>query len=362
MIVRLLLLTVGSSHSDLYVTAQLWADSKPLTVAVQTAYKHFKTTRNWQEWLSLPINYSSVPLSTQLVITVWDLSPAGGEGAHDHAIPFGGTTIPLFDKDDSLQKGRQRCRLHRHKAADGLSSTTTPYVVPVGRKGRLSNGRDTNAEDERSSEMARLEALMKKHEMGAIPENKWLDQLVWRQIEKLERSSTKPVRKRAKEENKRQEPKPEPNGVGNGNAEPPIENAPAEEAADEEKFYLYIEFPRFDHPIVFTDHEYQAPPISVYLAQQNSASEVQLKPPPEIQLGAGINVESEGYGDPDSGRLIRIYDPEVGIKENPAESKHRRLVRSHRTGVLDRDLKPNAKMRDELNVCDAYLFSGRVPS
>ncbi|KAK5004407.1 Phosphatidylinositol (PI) 3-kinase, partial [Cryomyces antarcticus] len=30
---------------------------------------------------------------------------------------------------------------------------------------------------------------MKKHEMGEMPENKWLDQMVFRQIEKLERSS-----------------------------------------------------------------------------------------------------------------------------------------------------------------------------
>jgi phosphatidylinositol 3-kinase len=54
------------------------------------------------------------------------------------------------------------------------------------------------------------------------------------------------------------------------------------------------------------------------------------------------------------GRLVRVYDPEVGARDNPAESKHRRLVRSHRTGVLDRDLKPNAKVRDELNNIMGY--------
>ena len=35
-----------SGHSDLYVTVQLYADSKPLTVLVQTAYKAFKTQRS----------------------------------------------------------------------------------------------------------------------------------------------------------------------------------------------------------------------------------------------------------------------------------------------------------------------------
>lgn len=38
------------------------------------------------------------------------------------------------------------------------------------------------------------------------------------------------------------------------------------------------------------------------------------------------------------------------IRDNPVEAKHRRLVRSHRNGPLDRDLKPNPKIRDELNV------------
>lgn len=40
------------------------------------------------------------------------------------------------------------------------------------------------------------------------------------------------------------------------------------------------------------------------------------------------------------------------IRDNPVEAKHRRLVRSHRNGPLDRDLKPNPKIRDELNVSD----------
>lgn len=37
-------------------------------------------------------------------------------------------------------------------------------------------------------------------------------------------------------------------------------------------------------------------------------------------------------------------------RENPVEDKHRRLVRSHRSSPYDRELKPNAKIRDELGV------------
>ncbi|KAF2763513.1 phosphoinositide 3-kinase [Pseudovirgaria hyperparasitica] len=328
-------------HFELYVTAQIWADSKPLTVPVQTAYKHFKTARIWNEWLSLPMPYSSLPLNAQLAITVWDLSPIGANDSQFHAIPFGGTTVPLFDKDNTLQKGRQRCRLHRHRAADGLSETSTPWILPPVR-GRRGEKTKVETVDERVAEMVRLEALVKKHEMGEIPESKWLDQMVFRKIERLERSILTDTPRRQHD--------------SNGSHTDRLQHADTtnNDQNDEEQFYLHIEFPRFDHPIVFTDTEYPAPPISSMLHSGGSNSEVRLKPPPEVSFGPGINVDGEAFGDGDSGRLIRIYDPEVGMRDNPAESKHRRLIRSHRTGALDRDLKPNAKIRDELNVIMAY--------
>lgn len=54
--------------------------------------------------------------------------------------------------------------------------------------------------------------------------------------------------------------------------------------------------------------------------------------------------------------LFSIVDPEI-VRENPVEAKHRRLVRSHRNGPLDRELKPNAKIRDELNVSAGRLLN-----
>ncbi len=49
-----------------------------------------------------------------------------------------------------------------------------------------------------------------------------------------------------------------------------------------------------------------------------------------------------------------VVDPDVA-KENPVEDKHRRLVRSHRSSPYDRELKPNAKIRDELDVREMSL-------
>ena len=47
------------------------------------------------------------------------------------------------------------------------------------------------SEVRRDAELERLVGLMKQHEMGEIPESKWLDQMVFRQIEKLERQQVK---------------------------------------------------------------------------------------------------------------------------------------------------------------------------
>jgi phosphatidylinositol 3-kinase len=311
----------------------------------------------WNEWLTLPINYSTLPISSQLAITIWDLSPAGGEGTKGHAIPFGGTTLPLFDKESQLQKGRQKCYIHRRKAADGLNSSRTPATFPKVKendstgKGLVLNG------DKESEEMDRLEKLFKKHEMGEIPRIEWLDQLVFRGLEKrgLQASSTS-LKALQRGRSRR--------SISALNLDGEAENITTngeggtkdidEAGIEDERFVLSVELPRFDFPVVFADHEYPPPPISSLQHLSSSQSNIMLKPPPEVQYGPGIN----GLGDNDDhgfgGRLVRVYDPEVGTRDNPAESKHRRLVRSHRSGVLDKDLKPNAKDRDELNSIMAY--------
>ena len=346
------------------MTIQLWADSKPLTVPIQTAYRSFKTGRIWNEWLELPFNISILPLNAQLALTAWDVSPAGGPGALDHAIPFGGTTIALFDKDNTLQRGKQSCRIYRHKAADGFSNSSTPAQPPP-RRQRDKNGVSYyNEPTPEELELDRLARLFKKHEAGEIPQVDWLDAMVFKKVDKMRRdveTSNRILetarRKKAVAERQALEKKDgldlKHKGAGNEEDE---EDGDSENESDSNRFNLIIEFPRFDFPVVFTDHEYAAPPVSNMVHQAQNTNNVILKPPPEVQLGPGINGTGNGIGDEDENAppLIKIYDPEVGAKDNPAESKHRRLVRSHRTGVLDRDLKPNAKIRDELNIIMSY--------
>ncbi|TPR07990.1 putative integral membrane protein [Aspergillus niger] len=330
---------IGSAQnpvSDLFVTIQLWSDSKALGVPLQTSYKAFKSARAWNEWLQMPISIKDAPLKSQLAITVWDLSPFGGEGALGHYVPFGGTTIPLFDGEGKLKMGRQKCKIYRHRAADGFSSTTTPSTPPP--KRRKTHAPDPLGPSEEEMELERIEVLIKKHEMGEIPRIDWMDQLVFRQLERLKLNAEEAARKRALRLKATKQKRSEHGGD---------EDDSDDNEVDDENFILYVEFPRFDHPIVWSDHEYPAPPMSSYSQGAPANANPALKPVPEVRFGPGI----EGA---DGGGVIRIYDPEVGQTGNPCEDKHRRLIRSHRTGIMDRDLKPNPKIRDELNVILSY--------
>ena len=76
--------------------------------------------------------------------------------------------------------------------------------------------------------------------------------------------------------------------------------------------YLYITLPDFNVPVIYHEHKYSD------------------------------SYESE------------LYDPEAEQLENPIELKHRRLMRSHRVDPMDRELKPNPKTRDQLQLICKY--------
>ncbi|KAK2075005.1 hypothetical protein P8C59_009168 [Phyllachora maydis] len=363
--------SVQSAHSDLQVTVQLWAGSKPWTVPVQTAYKAFRTERRWNEWLTLPMDYSTLPSNAQLAITLWDLAPAGADGLAGPIVPFGGTTLRLFDGDNQLQKGRQKCRVHRHRAADGYNNSTTPST-PDARDSRRRGGGGGNQApvSKDADELERMEKLFKKHEMGEMPRVDWLDQLVFRGFEKRGVEAARSSLKTSQRQRQR-------------DAQHDAQAAVASSSLS--RFVLNVELPRFDFPVVFADHEY--PPPALFsdrpLSGSGSGSHSALvpRPPADVPFGPGINgPDRDGLGSgpgpgpgpgldlglglgpgpgpgpgPGDDRLIRVFDPEVAAKDNPAETKHRRLVRSqHRHGVLDKDLKPNAAVRDELATIMAY--------
>ncbi|GBB95197.1 hypothetical protein RclHR1_24970001 [Rhizophagus clarus] len=254
-----------SDFSDLYVTCQLYADNKPLTIPIRTSYKSFKNHWLWNEWLTIPIKFCDLPVTTQLAITVWDIY------GPRKAVPLGGTTFRLFGKHNKLRKGKHKLYLWPDVEADGRDHTATPSKI-----GEV-------------DEMDRLEKLVKRYDRNDMTRLDWLDNLAFRQIEKIHK----------------------------------------EESSRSKKLYLYIDLPKFDDfPIVFSEPEYPLP--------------VAPTPPVNGQTQPALLTPSS------ESNMVLIVDPEIN-RENPVEGKHRRLVRSHRNGPLDRDLKPDAKTRDELN-------------
>ncbi|KAG2051713.1 putative atypical/PIKK/PI3K protein kinase [Suillus hirtellus] len=259
----------SSAFSDLYVSCQLLADNKPLTIPFRTSFKAFKNNYVWNEWITLPVRYCDLPLSSQITFTVWDI------GAPRTAVPVGGTTFRMFGKKWTLRRGKHRLLLWAGQEADGSMQTKTPS--------KLGN-RD---------EMGRLEKLVKKYERGDLPKSDWLDNMAFRKMEEIH----------------------------------------AVETEKSENMYLYVDLPRFDFPVIFSEAE-----------AQNQAT-IPFAPPVAAQTPLTPVLPSYFATDP---HLWAILDPEIA-RENPVEDKHRRLVRSHRSSPYDRELKPNAKIRDELN-------------
>lgn len=123
--------------------------------------------------------------------------------------------------------------------------------------------------------------------------------------------------------------------------------------------YLYIDLPRFDFPVIFNEQVRTYPSISVLYSDVSQEASLPIysftanapdavQPPPPQPL---VNINTDPH-------LWQIMDPDM-ILGNPVEDKHRRLVRSHRSGPLDREMKPNATIRDELNVSPLYCVGRR---
>ncbi|KAH9815597.1 kinase-like domain-containing protein [Melampsora americana] len=203
----------------------------------------------------------------------------------------GGTTLGLFGKKRTLRKGKQRCLLHRGRLADGYIATSTPSKLP--RSNPLTTQDD--ADPEEADKLGRLEKLVKKQERGDLPRLDWLDKCAFRQIEKIH----------------------------------------AEETAKSPHIYIYVDLPRFDFPIVFNEIDIPQPSLPPFPISA---------PPPQFQ---------QQYSTTNFSDIFTVIDPEM-LQDNPIESKHTRLHRSHRNGPLDRELRPEKSVRDALNNILSY--------
>ncbi|XP_046626088.1 phosphatidylinositol 3-kinase catalytic subunit type 3 [Neodiprion virginianus] len=151
----------GGGRGDLAASLQVWAGGRPLALPVHTAYKHFTSRWNWNQWVTLPIAYSDLPRDAQLCITLFDCAGPGRQ------LPVGGTTISFFGKHGVFRQGMLDLRVWPGVEADGNVPTTTPG----------------KARDHGKEQMQRLAKLAKKHRNGQMGKVDWLDRLTFREIE-----------------------------------------------------------------------------------------------------------------------------------------------------------------------------------
>jgi phosphatidylinositol 3-kinase len=160
---------------------------------------------------------------------------------------------------------------------------------------------------------------VKKFERGDLPKSEWLDKLAFRKMEEIHSLET----------------------------------------AKSENLFLYIDLPRFDFPVIFSEPASSifAPlqecigSCSYYLQEVTAvrgSSPSPLHAVTNVSQGGdrGTLTSSASWAD---AQFWQVLDPDTA-RENPVEDKHRRLVRSHRSSPYDRELKPNSKDRDELSV------------
>lgn len=145
--------------------------------------------------------------------------------------------------------------------------------------------------------MGRLEALVKDYDRGDITKIDWLDRMAFRQIEKLH----------------------------------------AEEASKSDHLFLYVDLPKFDFPVVFTEQENPVPmpPLPKVLPMPRTGQMVSALPPDMLA------------NDP---HLWRTYDPDAWREEHPLQIKQKKLARSERLSEEGKDLKPDPSERDRLQV------------
>ncbi|XP_075166351.1 phosphatidylinositol 3-kinase 59F [Haematobia irritans] len=143
------------------VRLQIFCQGRPYCLPVTTSYKSFTTRWNWNEWVTLPLQFSDLPRTAMLVLTILDCAGAG------QTTVIGGTSISLFGKNGMFRQGMYDLRVWLGVEGDGSFPSKTP-----------GKGKDSS-----KSQMQRLGKLAKKHRNGQLQKVDWLDRLTFREIE-----------------------------------------------------------------------------------------------------------------------------------------------------------------------------------
>ena len=120
------LLFKAQGETQFYIICQPFANNKPLCLPCKTSFKQIINKRGdleWNEWIIFPIPYSSIPISTQVAITIYEAYSPRRPRA------IGGTTFKLFGKHKTIRKGKYKLHLWPDTEADGLDDCATPAKI-----------------------------------------------------------------------------------------------------------------------------------------------------------------------------------------------------------------------------------------
>eukprot|EP01006_Ploeotia_vitrea_P036570 TRINITY_DN66033_c4_g3_i5.p1 TRINITY_DN66033_c4_g3~~TRINITY_DN66033_c4_g3_i5.p1 ORF type:complete len:734 (-),score=416.15 TRINITY_DN66033_c4_g3_i5:771-2972(-) len=340
--------TLASQTSQLYVTCRVCSDGAPIGLPVMSTYKCFQAHQRirWHEWFEFSVKYCDLPMQASLVFTVWEVLPpllsdrrnnnnnnnnnnkkhsGSEEEAKRDAVekdedeadellkprirPLGGTTLPLFSKNGTMNLGTQRLLLWRDREGDPALRTTTPHVAA----GKKKHG------------MERLDEVIREFDQKEKPFIPWLDDLALRQIQHLQQHAH---RQDARTLHTVSPHLPKSTAqyhhAHHAFAQKPVLHAQyvasqfnslAGVAQDDDDMFLTIQFPDWKYPVLYLPLE--------------------LAPKPSKLRDVS-----------DRTRLLILHDPEMN-KENPAEKKYYKLAGSSMS-LAARELKPNIMQREQL--------------
>lgn len=108
---------------------------------------------------------------------------------------------------------------------------------------------------------------------------------------------------------------------------------------------MYIEFPAFEYPVVFHERDNLG-----YSSKANINMEMPLSEErTSRKLAAMDSTVGQAASSSPELKFTVVHDPEALRKDNPVENKYLKLMRYNR-GLLDKDLKPDQKERNQLKV------------
>lgn len=329
-----------SINSELLVEFQVFdGNNNPISIPVTSNYKYFTSNRRiWNTIHKLPVTYNQVSVESYIKFTIFEIIDT------KRSI-FGVGYLSIFNKDTStVRKGSYKVAIH---------TNTEKWEGRKGIAPKIEYGDIPGTTD--------LEQKLINYENGEYPRSSWLDKLSLSKIEK-ERSLSL---KNAFSYDYYRHTK---NDVDKTHVN--TDDDKRDSIEDDDLYYIYIELPNFELPIVYSDETYQTPNflknmkvednLTAIDAGSNTSVIINSMDIPMLKTSNNLKVYDPDFDNSVLQNLsMKNFDSDNGVTENtntlhnlqldPIEVKYHKLERNiNNNSILDKELKPTPQIRDEL--------------